>query len=50
VATGKELRSWDLRVPVQPEKPFVRGLAFTPDGKHVATANGNTTLYLLECP
>jgi WD40 repeat protein len=42
-ATGKELRSWQLRVPV-------RNLAFAADGKTVATANANTTLYLLELP
>ena len=50
VETGNELRSWDLRVPMQKNRPFVRGLAFTPDGKQVATANANTTVYLLELP
>jgi WD40 repeat protein len=50
VATGKELRAWDLHLPVQQNKPFVRALAFTPDGKQLATANANTTVYLLECP
>jgi WD40 repeat protein len=43
VATGRELRRWDLGCPV-------RGMAFTADGKHVATANTNTTLYLLDLP
>ena len=47
---GKELRQWDFHVPTQAERPFVRGLVFTPDGKQLATANGNTTVYLLECP
>jgi hypothetical protein len=23
---------------------------FTPDGKHLATANADSTLYLLDCP
>jgi hypothetical protein len=35
---------------LQRNQPFVRALAFTPDGKQVATANGNTTAYLLDCP
>jgi WD40 repeat protein len=50
VAKGQELRKWELRVPLQANRPFVRNLAFTPDGKFVATANANTTAYLLECP
>jgi tricorn protease-like protein len=41
-ATGKELRRWPAIA--------VRNLAFSPDGKYVATANYNSTLYLLECP
>jgi WD40 repeat protein len=41
-ATGTELRRWPAVA--------VRNLAFSPDGKHVATANYNATLYLLECP
>jgi WD40 repeat protein len=41
-ATGKELRHWE-NVPV-------RNMVFTPDGQHIATANLNATLYLLECP
>jgi len=49
-AEGKELRSWDLKVPMQPTMPFVRALAFTPDGKNIVSANGNTTVYMLECP
>jgi WD40 repeat protein len=48
--SGKELRAWDLRAPFQRNRPFVRNLVFTPDGKHVATANANTTVYMLECP
>ena len=50
LASGKELRRWDLHVPLQPNRPFVRALAFTQDGKHLATANADTTAYLLECP
>jgi WD40 repeat protein len=42
-ATGKELRRWSLNAPVS-------NLAYAPDGKHLATANANGTLYLLECP
>ena len=49
-STGKELRKWDLRVPPLADKSFVCNLAFAPDGKHVATANANTTVYLLELP
>jgi WD40 repeat protein len=40
-ASGKELRSWDL--PTQ-----IHGIVFTPDGKGLVTANGDTTLYLLD--
>jgi WD40 repeat protein len=47
---GKELRSWDLQVPGIKNRPFVRGMVFTADGKSLATANANTTAYLLECP
>jgi WD40 repeat protein len=50
VASGKELRSWDLSRLSSPGRAFVRNLAFTPDGKGLATANGNSTLYLLELP
>ena len=38
------------KAPWQRDKPFVRTVAFTPDGKQVLTANGNTTMYLLDCP
>ena len=49
-ATGKELRVWDFKVPYRAEKPYLRGIVFTPDGKYVATANGDSTVYLLSCP
>ena len=38
--------SQDARVSPTP----VRNAVFTPDGKHLVTANGDTTLYLLELP
>jgi WD40 repeat protein len=43
LATGKERGNWDLRGPV-------RSVAFAPDGKHIATANGDTTVYILDVP
>ena len=49
-AKGTEARAWDFKTPWRAEKPFVRTVAFTPDGKQVLTANGDTTLYLLDCP
>ena len=42
LASGKELRKWT--------GVAAQALAFSPNGKHLATANQNTTLYLLECP
>jgi len=41
--TGKQLREWELKMPV-------RGFVFTPDGKHLVTANSNGTVYLLDLP
>jgi WD40 repeat protein len=41
--TGKELRSWSLPTPV-------RNIAFSADGKKLITANGDTTLYVLNLP
>jgi WD40 repeat protein len=53
-ASGKELRQWNLHVPVLSDssepKSFVHALLFTPDGKQIATGNADTTLYLLDCP
>jgi WD40 repeat protein len=49
-ATGKELRRWEVRAPVQDRRSFVSELAFTPEGRHLLTANANTTLYMLELP
>lgn len=48
--TGKELREWDINVPQQIDSNFTPQLTFTPDGKHLITANANTTLYVLELP
>jgi WD40 repeat protein len=41
--SGKELRKWDLRLPI-------RAIVFTPDGKKAVTANGDATLFVLEMP
>ncbi len=41
--SGKQLRDWNAG-------QGVKALAFTPDGKHLITANVNTTLYLLDLP
>ena len=41
--TGDELRSWSLPTPV-------RNIAFSADGKKLITANGDTTLYVLNLP
>ena len=49
-ASGKPLRDWNFRVPTMAGGVFIRNVAFTPNGKQVATANANTTLYLLELP
>ncbi len=44
---GKELRRWDLG---RNQGMLVINLAFTPDSKHVVTANVNTTVYILDLP
>ncbi len=49
-ATGKELRAWDMREPHDEHFSFVGQMAFTPDGRHLLTANSNTTVYMLELP
>jgi len=41
--TGEEVRSWSLPTPV-------RNVAFSADGKKLITANGDTTLYVLNLP
>src|SRR5262249_7451551 len=45
--SGEKLRTWDFHLPKITNQSFIRGLAFTPDGKQIATANANTTAYLL---
>jgi WD40 repeat protein len=50
LASGQELRHWDMHLPVQERGGFVSALAFTPDGRNLITANANTTLYVLELP
>jgi WD40 repeat protein/tRNA A-37 threonylcarbamoyl transferase component Bud32 len=42
-ATGRPLRTWTIG----PAQGRVRGLAVTPDGRHLLTLNGNGTVYLL---
>ncbi|MCE9534160.1 MAG: WD40 repeat domain-containing protein [Planctomycetes bacterium] len=43
VDKGEKLKEWELPTPV-------RNLIFTPDGKKIVTANGDTTLYQIELP
>jgi WD40 repeat protein len=50
VATGKDLLEWEIRVPMQVTGNFCPMVAFTPDGKHIVTANSNTTMYVLQVP
>jgi WD40 repeat protein len=49
-----EVKLWDMEKP-DPLRTWVmptpvRNILFTPNGKNVITANGDTTLYLLELP
>jgi WD40 repeat protein len=44
---GKELRSWNMGAH---QGMFVINLAFSADGKHLVTANANTTVYVLDLP
>ena len=49
--SGKELRQWDLHLPVLSDpRLFTSAMAFTPDGKQLAIGNADTTVYLLDCP
>ena len=38
----------DMKMPYQEAQWFIRGMVFTPDGKRLATANGDSTVYLLD--
>ncbi len=48
--TGRLVREWNFKALAPATRPLVQGLAFTPDGKQLATANADTTSYLLACP
>jgi WD40 repeat protein len=48
--TGTEARKWDFHLPKMANHSFIRNLAFTPDSKQLATANADTTAYLLQMP
>lgn len=50
LATGQELRSWDMNTPVLPRGWFIKALAFSADGKHLVTGNANTTVFVLDLP
>lgn len=50
VATGQELRSWDMNTPPHERGSFITSIVFSPDGKHLVTGNANTTLFVLELP
>jgi WD40 repeat protein len=39
-----------MKQPVHGDRYFVLSLAFTPNGKQLATANADATAYLLDCP
>jgi WD40 repeat protein len=47
-ASGKELRTWDYRVPFQEGRTFLSGLAFSPDGKRLYSANADATVWVLD--
>ena len=48
--SGTLVREWDMKVPYQLDKQFVRSLSFTNDGKQLVTGNGDSTLYQLKVP
>jgi WD40 repeat protein len=43
VETGEKIKEWEVPTPIN-------NLVFTADGKKLVTANGDTTLYLIEMP
>ena len=50
IATGQELRSWELKFPLVNRVSFNTPLAFSPDGKQLGIGNANTTLFVLDLP
>jgi WD40 repeat protein len=50
VASGQELRSWDMNTPAHERGSFVTSINFSPDGKHLVTGNANTTIFVLDLP
>ncbi len=48
--TGKDVRQWDFHLAKVATHNFIRNLAFTPDSKQLATANADTTAYVLQLP
>jgi WD40 repeat protein len=50
LATGNELRSWNMRSFGQDGGGFIVSIAFSPDNKQLVTGNANTTLFMLELP
>ena len=54
--TDGALQLWDLTTPNSPRReirlfppstPYLHGVALTPEGRHVATANPDGTIYIL---
>ncbi|MCI0682271.1 MAG: hypothetical protein L0Y71_09215 [Gemmataceae bacterium] len=50
LATGQELRSWDMNTPAVERGAFLTSFVFAADGKHLVTGNASSTLFLLELP
>jgi WD40 repeat protein len=44
--TGRQLHLIRLGLPA----PYINGVAFSPDGRHLTTANSNGTAYVLRLP
>ena len=50
LASGTELRSWNMRGPGQEGGAFVKSLTFSPDDRQLATGNADTTVFILDLP
>lgn len=50
IATGQELRTWNMRSVGQDRGGFVVSIAFSPDNKQIVTGNANTTVFVLDLP